>query len=124
MEQLRRKLMHILSEETTTSINQLAELDAKCINLAFHVSQVIGLAQLSSTITDYSNFLFKKHGNIILSSCSEYRVYIVHLLQNINDDFKSSVISELINPQVKRITSKELFEILNITPPNIMAEMK
>lgn len=59
MEQLRRKLMHILSEETTTSINQLAELDTKCINLAFHVSQVIGLAQLSSTITDYSNFYLK-----------------------------------------------------------------
>ena len=116
--------MLILSEEETKSINQLAELDAKCINFAFFVSNVIGLAQLSSTITDYSNFLFKKRGNIILSTCSEYRVYIVHLLQNINDDFKSRVISELINPKVKRITSKELFEILNIPQPTVMAEIQ
>ena len=104
--------MHKLSENQVNMINLLAQLDSQAINHAFSISNTLGLGQLSSSITDYSNFLKKKHGEIVLSYCGEYRIYIIKLLEKIDDKFKSEVMSESISPKVKQMTGVEFLEII------------
>lgn len=52
--------MHKLSSEHVNTIDLLAQLDSQAINKAFNISNTLGLGLLSSSITDYSNFLEKK----------------------------------------------------------------
>ena len=104
--------MHKLSQEQVNMINLLAQLDSQAINHAFSISNTLGLGQLSSSITDYSNFLKKKHSDIVLSYCGEYRIYIIKLLEEIDDKFKSEVMNELISPKVKQMTGVEFLEII------------
>mgnify|MGYP000013371397 FL=1 len=104
--------MHKLSQEQVNMINLLAQLDSQAINHAFSISNNLGLGQLSSSITDYSNFLKKKYGEIVLSYCGEYRIYIIKLLEKIDDEFKSEAMSELISPKVKQMTGVEFLEII------------
>lgn len=107
--------MYILSIKQKELIEQLAELDAQGVNYAFSFSEALGLTYLSNSITEYTNLLIKKHGNIVLSYSSEYRTYIIELLKKVDDEYKKDVLSELVNPKLKRITNEELFEILNNT---------
>lgn len=104
--------MHKLSSEHVNTIDLLAQLDSQAINKAFNISNTLGLGLLSSSITDYSNFLEKKHGEIVLSFCGEYRIYITKLLEKIDDKYKESVISELISPKVKEMTGMEFLQII------------
>lgn len=104
--------MHKLTQEEVEIIETLALLDSQAINIAFGISNTLGLGQLSSSITDYSNMLRKMHGDIVLSYSSEYRTYIIKLLEQIDDSYKASVISELINPKVKSMTGLEFIEII------------
>lgn len=101
-----------LSPEYVKIIETLASLDSQGINLAFSISNTLGLGQLSSSITDYANMLKKKHGDIVLSYCGEYRIYITKLLEMTDDNYKASVLSELINPKVKEMTGIEFLEII------------
>lgn len=107
--------MHILSTKQKELIEQLAVIDAQGIDYSFGISELLGLSFLSNSITGYTNLLIKKHGDIVLSYSSEYRTYIIELLKNVDDKYKKNIMSELINPKVKRITDEELFEILNKT---------
>lgn len=107
--------MHILSTKQKELIQQLAVVDAQGIDYFFGISELLGLSFVSNSITGYTNLLIKKHGDIVLSYSSEYRTYIIELLKNVDDEYKKNVMSELINPKVKRITDEELFEILNTT---------
>lgn len=104
--------MQKLSKEHVNLIELLTQLDSKAINNAFSASSTLGLGLLSSSITDFSNFLRKKHGDIVLSFCGEYRIYITKLLEKIEDEYKESVISELLSPQVKKMTGVEFLEII------------
>ena len=62
--------------------------------------------------------LKRRHGDIVLSYSGEYRIYIVKLLEGIEDKYKPNVVSELINPQVKKITGIELLEIIQPSQVN------
>lgn len=104
--------MNKLSKEQVNNIELLASLDGKGINLAFSYSNTMGLGQLSSSITDFKNFLERKYGEIVFSMCGEYRIYITKLLERIEDKYKESVISELISPKVKEMTGVEFLEII------------
>lgn len=110
--------MQKLSPEHVKSLALLANLDSQGINLSFSISETLGLAQLSSSITDFADFLKRKHGDIVLSYSGEYRIYIVKLLEGIEDKYKPNVVSELINPQVKKITGIELLEIIQQSQVN------
>ena len=104
--------MQKLSSEYVKSLALLANLDSQGINLSFSISKTLGLAYLSSCITDFANFLKRKHGDIILSYSGEYRIYIVNLLEEIEDKYKPNVINELINPKIKEMTGIEFLEII------------
>lgn len=105
--------MNILSRDDLENIELLTVLDSKAINSAFDCSNTIGLGQFSSSIKDYTDYLRMKHGEIVLSHCAEYRTYILKLLEKIDDKYKESAISELINPKVKKMTGIEFLEILH-----------
>ena len=47
-----------------------------------------------------------------MSYCGEYRIYIIKLLEKIDDEFKSEAMSELISPKVKQMTGVEFLEII------------
>lgn len=104
--------MNKLSKEQVNNIELLASLDGKGINLAFSYSNTMGLGQLSSSITDFKNFLERKYGEIVFSMCGEYRIYITKLLERIEDKYKENVISELISPKVKEMTGVKFLEII------------
>ena len=104
--------MHKLSKEHVNTIDLLAQLDSQAINKAFTISNILGLGLLSSSITDYSNFLEKKYGEIVLSFCGEYRIYVTKLLEKIDDKYKENVVNELISPRVKKMTGIEFLEII------------
>lgn len=88
--------MHILSTKQKELIEQLAEIDAQGINHAFSISESLGLTFLSNSITEYTNLLTRKYGDIVLSYCSEYRTYIIELLKKVNDEYKKDVLSEWV----------------------------
>jgi hypothetical protein len=105
--------MKILTQDEVIEIEKLAASEIENIHKAFQLSEALGLLMLSNAITSFEEtFVKKKYGNVVLSMCSEYRHLIISLIELVDDKYKGIVIKEIIHPQLKKVTDKEVFELL------------
>lgn len=107
--------MKILNEEEVNLLKELAIGEAGLINIGFNESKHLGLMFLSNALTSFEeNYLKPRYGNIITSFSSEYRVLLVEILKNIDDLYKSDILSEILIPKVKKISEEEAFDFIRI----------
>ena len=105
--------MKILHSEEMKQLTSLAKNEASLINLGFTKSIALGLLFLSNALNSFEeSYLKPKYGNIITSFSSEYRILVIEILKNIDDDFKIDALKEVILPKVKRFTNKNVLKIL------------
>ena len=81
--------MKILSQEDTDLLTTLANNEIVVIEKGFAISEFIGKVFLSNAINDFKNIHLKaKYGDIIPSMCTEYRLFIFKLLENIKNELR------------------------------------
>jgi hypothetical protein len=93
--------MKILNETEVAELKKLAFIEAEMINKSFNQSENFGLIMLSNTLTDFKqNYLNSKYGDILLPLCSEYRVFLINILDLIEKSYRSIALKELLNPSI------------------------
>ena len=104
--------MKKLNNEEVMLLEALALLEANLINKAFNISEARGLMHLSNALTSFEqNFIVKKYGEVVVSMCSEYRVFLIELLKLIREPHRDTVLNEVLIPKVKSITDEDIFSV-------------
>lgn len=85
-----------------TELKKLYEMEAKGINAAYGVSEKLGASVLNNAIASFMDFLTVIDGKFIPGMNINYRVFIVGLLESIDDKYLEAVFVEIMFP--KRIS--------------------
>lgn len=106
--------MKILSDNDIELLNILINNEVEFIEKGFMISELIGLMFLRNSIKSFlENYLYKIYGNCIPSFSSEYRYFVIGLINNINSKYYVNVIKELLIPNVGMLDNTELLSYLN-----------
>lgn len=106
--------MKILSENDIQLLNTLIKDECEFIEKGFIVSQYMGKTFLRNSITSFiDNYLFKVYGACIPSFSSEYRYFVLGIVNTINSDYLESVIQELLIPTIGMVSNHELLNALS-----------
>lgn len=104
--------MKILTENDCELLDMLIKSELEIIEKGFLVSDFTGKVFLSNSINDFKNIhLYAKYGDIIPSICTEYRYFIIGLLKNINEKFRTTSIQEVLIPTVGNLPTEELLKV-------------
>lgn len=107
--------MKILSQEETDLIIKLVNMELVVIEKGFAISEFMGKIFLLNSINDFKNIYLKaKYGDIIPSMCTEYRCFILNLLQNIKEEFRGLAIREIITPTIGKFETEDLLKALKL----------
>ena len=107
--------MKILSQEDTDLIATLANNEIVVIEKGFAISEFMGKVFLSNAINDFKNIHLKaKYGDIIPSMCTEYRLFIFKILENIKDEYRGLATKEVIVPTIGEFEKKDLLKALKL----------
>lgn len=107
--------MKILSQEDTDLLTTLANNEIVVIEKGFVISEFMGKLFLSNAINDFKNIHLKaKYGDIIPSMCTEYRLFIFKILENIKDEYRGLAIKEVIVPTIGEFETKDLLKALKL----------
>ena len=95
-----------MTQETLNQLTKLCEIDAMFINTSFGASEELGIAAIEESISSFTIFLTKQHGNFIPGMNIKYRTYIVGLLEKINDNYKDAALAAILLPKLSQGVSK------------------
>lgn len=108
--------MKQLTELDTVLIDHLVKSELEIIEKGFMLSEMIGKVFLSNAINEFRDvYLKNKYGEIIPSMSTEYRYFILGILKKVKDEFKESVIQEVLIPTIGVVSTDELLKALNDT---------
>ena len=108
--------MKVLNEADKKLLDSLVTNELVIIEKGFSISEFTGKVFLKNAITDFIDIHLKaKYGEIIPSMCREYRYCLIGLLKNINAEYKSSALSEVLIPTIGKVPTDELLKALNDT---------
>lgn len=84
------------------------------IENGFIVSDFVGKLFLQNSLTDFKeNYLKNKYGEIIYSMSSEYRYFIIGILEGLASNNRSSSIRDLItNSNLNSVSTMDLLSLL------------
>ena len=106
--------MEILKNKDLEQLKELAKSETSLINAGFNTSNNLGLVFLRNGLKSFvDNYIYPTYGKVHLSMNTRYRTFVIELLNNIHDDYKSFALNELIQPVTKEIGDEELIEILS-----------
>lgn len=91
-----------MTQEILSQLTELCETDAMLVNTSFGLSERLGIAAIKESISSFTIFLTKQHGNFIPGMSLEYRTYIVGLLEKINDDYKDAALAAILLPKLSQ----------------------
>ncbi len=77
-------------------IKQLGSTDAELINLAFGVSETLGVAAMDNSMQSFQVFLREANPKFIPALSIEWRVYLVKLLLGIDDQYRDVVMARVL----------------------------
>lgn len=107
--------MKILDQNEIKQLELLINMEIELINDAFKKSEILGRACIINAITSFKRFyLSTKYGKIIPSMCTEYRYFVVGLLNNVDESFKGVALKEVLMPEIEEINDEELLRALNV----------
>lgn len=87
--------MNILNQ---TQLRELYEMEATGINTAYGASEKLGALALSDAITSFTDFLTLQEGRFIPGMNINYRIFIVGLLENIDNKYLEAATAEIMFP--------------------------
>lgn len=80
-------------------LEELFKMEAEAVNIAFGANSETGLLMLGNSITSFENLLTMLKGSFIRGMDLDYRIFIVGLLENIDDKYKPEAMSQIIFPR-------------------------
>jgi len=92
-----------MTAETQVQLNSLSETDAAIINMSFGISESLGVATINDSISSFIDFLKSRNGAFVPALSLEYRVYLVGLIEKIDDAYKSAAVKTIIIPKSRVI---------------------
>ncbi len=105
--------MTIISRTDKALIEGLALSETQLINYAFSLSDIKGILCLSNAITSFKQlYLEDRYGKIVFSMCTEYRLFVIELLKNIDEHKKDIAVKEVLVPTIGDVTDEQLFALL------------
>ncbi|MCG3684440.1 hypothetical protein [Aliarcobacter butzleri] len=105
--------MKVLLQDEKDLLDILVKNEIEIIQKGFLISEFMGKLFLSNSISDFKNVHLKaKYGEIIPAMCMEYRYFIIGLLKNIKDEYKSVATREVIVPTIGNIETEKLLKVL------------
>lgn len=78
-------------------ISELLAVDIQIVNMAFNISEQVGIAALRNGISEFSQLLVRDVGSFINGMNIEYRSYLIGILTGIDDKYKESAIMDCIS---------------------------
>ena len=96
--------------DTQPAANDLALIESLCaseaslINLAFGVSEALGIATMWSAIDSFTDFLHSTKPNFIPALSIEYRTFVIKLLLAIDEKYRDVATAEVL---VRGVISKK-----------------
>lgn len=107
--------MKKLSQKEVELLTILANKELEVIEKGFTISEFMGKVFLTNAINDFKNIHLKaKYGDIIPSMCTEYRLFIFKILENIKDEYRGLAIKEVIVPTIGEFETKDLLKALKL----------
>lgn len=80
-------------------LEELFKMEAVAVNTVFGVSSKTGLLMLNKSIASFENLLTMMKGNFFKGMDLDYRIFIVGLIENIDDKYKSDAMKQIIFPR-------------------------
>lgn len=77
-------------------IKELSASDAKLVNMAFGVSESLGLAAFDNSTHSFQAFLREQDSKFIPGMSIEWRAYLVELLLQIDERYRDSVTAKVL----------------------------
>lgn len=81
---------------TKETLEILSQTEADKINASFKKNSVVGLEMLDRSINTFFNLLVMLKGDFIEEFDADYKFFIVALLMNIDDKYKSEMFSKIV----------------------------
>lgn len=101
--------MQIITPEQQLLLNHIISRECENINLAFNNSELLGKVMLSNAITSFKNvYLMSIYGDIIPAMSTEYRYFVIGILNGIKEEYQGIAISEVILPTIPEFDTDEL----------------
>lgn len=91
--------INAMNAETQAQLKTLSEKDAILINMSFGISESLGIAAINDSISSFIDFLKSRNGAFVPAFSLEYRVYLVGLIDKIDEAYKTIAAQNIILPK-------------------------
>lgn len=88
-----------MNAETQAQLKTLSKEDAMLINMSFGISESLGIAAINNSISSFIDFLKSGGGAFVPALSLEYRVYLVGLIDEIDEAYKVVATQYIILPK-------------------------
>lgn len=107
--------MQVLTPEHMKMLKLLAQRESSIVNLAYAHNKEFGEIFLSNSITDFKEeYLKQQYGDVIPSMSTEYRFFILQLLDGVEEKYKADAIAFVLKPSFEAKTEELLNAIKNL----------
>lgn len=105
--------MQVLTPEHIETLKMLAQRESSIVNLAYAHNKEFGDIFLSNSITDFKEeYLKRQYGDVIPSMSTEYRFFIIQLLDGVEEKYKADALAFVLKPSFE-VKTEELLKALN-----------